>query len=149
MRSIIIGLIVLAGVAWGQDSLNVTRVGTWDDEYAKAVALGGPFAYVVPGGAVSVIDISNPCSPQTIAYVPAYSAEDLALEGNYLYVASGFDGLRIFDVHDPYAPVQVAIYDLHRVYDVVVRDQIAYVAASNDGLYVLDVSNPLAPSQIG
>ncbi|MBK8128129.1 MAG: hypothetical protein IPK53_04045 [bacterium] len=149
MRCILIALVLMVGVTIGQDSINVSRIGVWDEQYAKALVMSGQFAYVIPGGALSVIDVSNPCSPQTTAYVDVNNAEDVAMEGNYLYIACGLDGLRIFDVQDPSTPASIATFDPGRVYDVAVRDHIAYIAASNAGLYVLDVSDPHAPFQIG
>ncbi len=82
------------------------------------------------------------------------SAVDIAMAGNYAYVADETGGVRIVDVDvsNPAAPAEVGFYPEifpDAVTGVVVVENTAYVANSSKGLEVLDVSNPANPVKLG
>ncbi len=75
------------------------------------------------------------------------SAYDLALAGNYAYVAATTGGLRVIDVSDPWNPIEVGSFPTAtRAYGVDVDNGIAYLSASSSGVYVIDVSDPSSPT---
>lgn len=80
-----------------------------------------------------------------VASSPAINAEDVAVQGNYAYVADRGAGLRIVNISNPEAPFATGIYsDVQGFNGVVVSGTFAYVLSSNS-LRVIDVSDPANP----
>ena len=87
-------------------------------------------------------------TPQPLIPVGGYDtlgyAADVAVAGNYAYVADVTNGLEIIDVSDPTHCARVGGFDTFGVaYGVTVVGRYAYVADYNAGLQVIDVSNPV------
>jgi hypothetical protein len=75
---------------------------------------------------------------------------DVAVAGNYVYVAAGTTGLEIFDISDPANPVMVGRCDtLGEAKGVALSGNYAYVADYYDGLQIIDISNPANPVAVG
>lgn len=73
----------------------------------------------------------------------------MMLKGNYMYVADGTAGVKIFDVSSN-TPIQVGSYNTPgTAYDVFVDGTYAYVSDGASGLRILDVSNPSSPVSMG
>ncbi len=86
--------------------------------------------------------------PLSFVAIPGY-ANNVAVNGNYAYVAAGSGGLRIVDVSNRNAPTVVASTALvGNANDVKVLGNTAYVAAGTAGLHIVDVTNPLAPQLV-
>jgi hypothetical protein len=114
---------------------------------AGAVAVSGGYAYVVHASCASldVIDISDPESPQIVSQLSTGAASDVAVSGNYAYLA-GDDGLRVLDVTDPLHPTIVGSVAMPAPSSgLAVSESHAYVAVGNFGLQVVDVGNPENP----
>jgi len=78
------------------------------------------------------------------------TASDLAVSGNYVYLANESDGLRIYDVTDPTNPVNIAhATNSGSANDVVISSNYAYLANGGDGLHIYDVSDPTNPVSVG
>jgi hypothetical protein len=83
------------------------------------------------------------------------TARNIALSGNYAYLASGTNGLLIYDISNPALPVNVGhakgsndagIY----YFAVAVSGNYAFVTSTDEpGLNIYDVSNPAAPTNVG
>jgi 6-phosphogluconolactonase (cycloisomerase 2 family) len=76
------------------------------------------------------------------------SAWDVALDGDYAYVADG-DGLVIFDVTNPSTPTFLGSYSTlpnSSAYAVTVAGDYAYIAGSDGRFSAIDVSDPTAPT---
>ena len=72
---------------------------------------------------------------------------DVAVSGNYAYVAGGDGGLRIIDISNPAAPTEAGFYDTPGdARGVAVAGNYAYVADGKGGLRMIDISNPAAPT---
>ena len=116
--------------------------------YTK-LALHGDYAFVADRCMNSrVFDISDPTNPTVVTSFPTVGAHDLAIAGDYLFVAnhSGSSGLRVFDITDPTSPAQVA--DLGGFVwprDIEIAGDIAYIVDSTKGLVVVDISDPESP----
>jgi len=119
------------------------------------VTVSGNYAYLAdrsldgswppwPGtGALRIMDISNPASPQPVADYPVEGeAWSLAVSGNFAYVAAGA-GLQVIDVSDPANPQRIGS---HSGYGFPV---ISGNRAVTSDLQVLDISNPATPRRIG
>jgi hypothetical protein len=81
-------------------------------------------------------------------------ARNVAVAGNYAYVASGLaDSLSVIDISNPAGPLQVGTITsaaLDGAQGVAVAGNYAYVASYiADSLSVIDISNPAGPTQVG
>lgn len=78
------------------------------------------------------------------------STQALAVQGRFLFVAAGTDGILVLDLFAEPAPKEVArYYTSGNAGDLVIDNAIAYVADGGNGLSVLDVSEPLNIRQLG
>ena len=149
----------------------------------KDITVTGNYAYVTrhkwsagfnsPQSNLTVLDITDPSAPVEVGSLNRTRVNpplDVAVAGNYAYVADGYDGLRVIDVTDPSTPVEVGYWDRNPtssylytddlVREVAVAGNYAYVALSNsiadssyvlvnNGLHVIDISTPSAPVEVG
>ncbi|WP_321416950.1 PGF-pre-PGF domain-containing protein [uncultured Methanomethylovorans sp.] len=78
------------------------------------------------------------------------SIYDVAVVGNYAYIANHENGLAIMDISDPSSPTLVGSCDTAgTAWDVVVSGNYAYIADHNGGLAIVDISNPASPVVTG
>ena len=89
----------------------------------------------------NLTDSSEPSVNDIYEYLD--QAEDIAIEGQYAYIAAGNSGLQIVDLTNPSG--NSAEYPLNGfVSSVAVNGTIALVSAS-DSVHVLDISSPVSP----
>jgi hypothetical protein len=117
----------------------------------RAVAVAGDHAYIGHGGNLLVIDITNPTSPTEEGSFNTYrTIYDIAILGNYAYLANSDSGLRIIDISNPAVPVEVGnILMPSNANSVTVSGDYAFVTDSWNGLRVINISNPAAPVEVG
>jgi hypothetical protein len=98
-----------------------------------------------------VVNIANPAAPTEVGfYDTPGNAQDVAVAGNYAYVADGWGGLRVVDITNPAAPFEVGFYDTPMdAVGVAVSGNYAYVANRYSGLRVVNIANPAAPFEVG
>ena len=117
-------------------------------ESMKAVAIKGNYVFTGSGNNVVVVDISPlPASNATVVATKTLtnSPFDMAIQGDYLYVAANTSGLAILDISDPTNPGDpVYLSTLGQMYGVVVEGDYCYMQARN-GLTVVDVSDRANP----
>jgi hypothetical protein len=123
--------------------------------HANAVSVAedaeGGFVYAGLGPELAIVDVADPSQPTRRGYVVLPQiVRDVAIRGQFAYVAAGEAGLQIVDVSNAPAPVVVATLDVPGSADrVAVAGARAYVA---DGpelvIRVVDISNPLAPVEV-
>jgi hypothetical protein len=78
------------------------------------------------------------------------AAYDLAPNGEILYVADTWGGLRVLDIRVPTAPVELSsVSTTGRLYGVATDGEYVYGADSQAGLLVFDVRDPAAPVLVG
>jgi hypothetical protein len=149
-------LTLISGIANGQDSLNVRKLGQlyayWD--VALEAAVSGNFVYVADNSAgLRIVNVSNPTNPVEIGYYDGPgNAKSVALQGNYAYVActGNFDGgLYVINVTNPIIPVQVGYFHFAGGInaDIAVSGRYAYLV--NYNFYVVDISDATNPIQVG
>jgi hypothetical protein len=130
--------------------------------YAWKVEIKGSYAYVANDtDGLRIYDVSTPSNPTNVGHIndlykpdgtPAYNganASDVVVQSNYVYLANGFDGLRIYDVANPAAPLHVG----HKVFNnggqwacsVAVSGAYAFLAdyVGLSAYDISDLSNPL------
>jgi hypothetical protein len=156
------------------ESLNVELVeqlgGGISSGQVKPLAVRGNLVYSGMGPRLVVLDISDPSHISILGQsdiIPGMIGE-IALMGNYVYIASGPHGdnegnnqkLHIVDVTDPAQPRYVASYapEGKSVSSVFVSEDYLFITAmdmdggrrSPDGdFYILDPSNPEQPKELG
>lgn len=125
----------------------------------KRIVLKGSHAYLASVG-LRIVDVSDPARPVTTGYVDNGNggtnglATDVAISGNHVYLANGFDGIRVYDVSNPYAPTNIGHWP--NTPDVIgsfpqgiaVSGPYAYLANFGDGLRVFDISSPNLPVSV-
>ena len=145
-----IALAISAGL--GQQSLNTTLIGRWENGPTHASFVVGNIAYI---GSCSrdleILDISNPAVPVSLGQAVTPSlVKGIFVSASYAYVADYDYGLRIFDVNNPSGPTEVGFFDTGgSVNSVYVSGSYAYVADGDSGLRIIDVSNPSSPGEVG
>jgi DNA-binding beta-propeller fold protein YncE len=115
------------------DAENVELVGHIGGP-ALAVAVQEAYAYTGEGLRLTILDISNAGSPTVVGKtVPMLDdVVDVAVAGDYAYVADLGAGLRVVDVSDPANPTEVRYYDTPGY-----ANDVA-VAPAGDYVYVAD-----------
>lgn len=128
--------------------------GEYGSDQAESVASKGNYAYVGTDRGLNVIDISNKKEPTLVEELPLYGADNLTIDGNYLYVPSSNFGLYIVDISNPTNAVVVGSFDVDALrtgvrdeypVDVEIANGYAYIAAGSMGIIVLDIKNPQSP----
>jgi hypothetical protein len=119
--------------------------------YVLEVKRGETAVFLSPG--LQIIDVRSPANPQPVGQYEAWGwdAHDVAVSGNYVYVANGIAGLHVLDVSSPANPQRVGQYVAGgaRATGVAVSGNYAYLAVEFTGLHVIDVSNPANPQRVG
>jgi hypothetical protein len=138
-------------------------------DHADSVAVSGNYAYVTAsyppggGGHLTVIDISTPTSPKvikTLGSAPISFPVDVALQGNYAYVANQTSSaeLAVIDVSNPASPQPVgsvtssALQGAYRIRlaHPASGGNFAYISASSvDAISAVDISDPAHPRLAG
>ncbi|MBC8163905.1 MAG: PKD domain-containing protein, partial [Roseiflexaceae bacterium] len=111
------------------------------------VQVAGSVAYVASSSAFLVFDVSNPAAPRLLSRVNGESY-DLAVQGDRVYVAQGFNGVGVFDVSDPANPVTIPGYYNGPALGVQVIDGTIY-QTSQSRLLVFDGASSWASEDLG
>ena len=91
---------------------NPSYVSTITTENSWAVELSSEYAYVSDENNLLIVDIRNLNYPQVLTTIDTGNAiKDISIEGDYLYVALGSDGVSIYDISDVYSPILLDTYD--------------------------------------
>jgi hypothetical protein len=73
----------------------------------------------------------------------------VAVSGNYAFIACDSSGLQIADVTDPENPVIVSSYPTpNRAFDIFLTGDLVYIADFSS-LQIVDISDPLSPDSVG
>lgn len=117
----------------------------------EGIAVSNQHVYMATWTGLKVVDVSDPISPTQVFSYTSSMIRDVAVSGNYAYVAGGQWGwLHILDVSTPANPTEIGAYDPDDyALGVAVESDYAYVAARYDGLQVVDVSVPSNPTRVG
>ena len=137
------------------------------DERTITIAVDKDVVYKSGGGPLEVIDVSNPLRPTRLFEGSAGGdVEDLAVRGQYLYVATSRD-LNVLDVSEPKTPRIIGAVEnrghmfaldlaedpaTDRVYVYMTSGIIRGPGVGDDniggGLRVIDVTNPADPQEV-
>lgn len=122
-------------------------------EQVRAVTVSGSYAYLAGfwAGGLAVVDISDPAAPLVVGSLPWIGpATDVAVAGEYAFVAVGDMGLAVVNVAFPEAPFLETTYDTPGdAQGIVLAGTRAYIADGAGGLQIVDISDPLNPAYAG
>ena len=148
-------LLATAGLLMGQDSLNVTKVGSlqyWGG--TGNIEIEGNNAYVITRTGLRIVDISNPASPREVSFYEQYGlkyTDALAVQFPYAFVCYR-SSVRVLDISAPSEPAEVGRYEtgwIEHFREIAVSGEYAYVLDFSSGVAsVLDVSNPATPQLV-
>jgi len=129
------------------DPTHAFRVGWVYRPNANVVALADHFAYMGSIGGFWIVDISNPAMPIEITNVDNFAGwtTSVAVSGNYLYLAKGSDGLRIYDVSNPLSPTEVGSAPAPNASGFSVSGSYGFLANGTDGLRIYSLGTPSSP----
>ncbi|ANM29281.1 hypothetical protein ABI59_06285 [Acidobacteria bacterium Mor1] len=107
----------------------------------------GELLYVGRSDGLVVMDPADPLAPRELSRMRLRApVQDLALEGQRLYLAIGSRGVLVIDVSDPAAPEVLGEYDTPgSAAALAVREGIVWVADGTAGIAVIDLNNPERP----
>ncbi len=121
---------------------------------ALDVALAGNGIAVIANGGdgLAVYDVSDPTTPSWLASVPlAGTAVDVAVSGDFVWVALTTGGVQVVDLSDPASPVLRGAVGTGGPASRVILPggAFGYVADGDGGLAILAVGDPDAPTVMG
>lgn len=136
------------------DPVHPVPVDTMETAGGPCVVFGG-YLYIAESLSqhLVVYDLADPANPQPVGScalpvsIGAYPT-DVAVSGNYAYVALRAGGLHIVDVSDPTHPVGVNTFEGDLVTTVAARDGALFVADGGH-IHAYDLTDPVHPSLTG
>ena len=119
---------------------------------AQNIFVAGNYAYLAVGTQVHIVSILTPTVPigisiyDTAAYVSAAKVAN-----GLIYIANGYNGVRIVSATNPYSPTEVGTYlTPNYAGDIDISSTLAYVADSDSGsVQILNISQPFSPTFVG
>jgi len=120
----------------------------WLNFASGRVVTDGNYCYLAAcNNGLQIFDVTNKSNPTWVHHVDTLvSATDVALYGNYAFVAGGkCGGVTVVDISDPLTAEAVDWIGLGTVSDIDIDGNYLYTIGENLGLSVIDISNPLSP----
>lgn len=117
---------------------------------AMAVAAADGYAYLGEGLSLLIIDVSDPTAASLVGRTQPLPgrAREIAIQGDYAFLAVGSAGLHIVDISDPANPTIVGQWRKDAgINHLAVAGDYAYVISG--GFRVLNISDPSAPQEVG
>lgn len=97
-----------------------------------------------------VYDVANPQQPNQVARYDYEGLQDIALKGNYAYIAAGSSNLVILNISNPTAPTMVTQVGGNWTAGrgIAVSGNYAYLTDPNQGLVIYNISDPASPRYV-
>lgn len=153
--------VMIADVA---DPAAPVALGSFEFPFIAAIEAQGDRVYAsstTNGGFFKIIDVADPSHPVQLGSLATSQTYDLAVRGDYAYLADGADfgdgGLRVVDISDPTTPVVVG-QDTGCPYalgvDVTADGNTTYIACASDAsganaLRIVDTTDKTQPTLLG
>ncbi len=137
----------LNGFTYGAERGNGIELVTSLGGRGYGVAVQGNYAYVGEGSSLLVVNISNPSTPALVGRLAMPGmVMDIALFGQYAYVANADAGVQVVDISNPAAPALKGFYTTPgSASGISILGGQAYVA-DGAGLQILGLANPTLPA---
>ncbi len=122
----------------------------------RAVAVENNIIYMIDGGYLSIVDISDPNEPHLLGNSTTYlrDPEGIAISKNAAFITDR-SSLKIFDVSNPAQPKFLGSHSLsnshpqfNRAYQIAILDNIASVVIYGKGVEIINVTNPNQPTDL-
>lgn len=112
-----------------------------------AVAAKDGYAYVASGTSLFIVHVADPPHPSLLATLTGHRTRAVAIEGDYAYLTSERDGLRILDISNPARPTEVGrLASLDAGFVPCVRNGYVYAGrGSGNRFAVVNAQDPSAP----
>jgi hypothetical protein len=138
--------------AWCDTQNNITLVGKIAPENVQDLCLKGNYAYLLENNSLVTLDISNPASPQSVSnYQPTTnygSFQQIALDGNRLYLKNYSGQFVILDIGNPAIPVEIGSYSFpDNYYFSAFHGNYAYLFSTNL-VHIIDMTTPSAGKEV-
>ncbi len=113
--------------------------------YLGNLQLWKGFAFVVDGGNLSILNISDPKNMQSITNfsIPDNNIADYAVDGERLYILDSAGQMRVVDISNITKPTESEIYqDVEsKFYQIRINNNYAYLLDNSNKFVVLNISN--------
>lgn len=127
----------------------MSRLAAYNASYsASDVTVVGSRAYTLGGDKMNILDISQPEAPQLLGTYKTANGIltwQVAIAGNYAYLATDSLGVQTIDVSDPAAPRRISVFRGSSQFASVAVEGNLLAAAGYDGLFFLDLTDPAKP----
>ncbi|MFC2170887.1 beta-propeller domain-containing protein, partial [Calditrichota bacterium] len=138
-----------------ENPLNPQRYEAWEDWGSEVLAVENGMLYTAFDNELFIIDISDPSNPEeTGSYTNEFNIYDIAVVGDYLYLAARIEGFQVIDISDPASPAMIRSVDQRttRIEQIIVLGQYGYTIGSlfeGGSFRIYEVSNPANPELLG
>lgn len=133
------------------DPSAMVEVASDDTDGAEGVQVVGDTFYVIDPNGIRTYDVTDPTMPtelSPIVILPG-SSNELAVDGDYAYVAASGGGLIVVDVSNPAMPTEVSAFDTVANAQHVATDGTTVYTSHQDGVNILDLSDATTPVELG
>ena len=125
------------------------QIGSWPFGPLNAVAVKKNICYVPSGGVIVLWDISKNRPVNIKSIVTKGIVMDAKVDKDFLYIAAGSAGVKIFSIANPESPVPVATVPSEDWSSAVMPvGNYLYMADAQGGLRIADISNIYQPKEI-
>lgn len=137
-----------------KDSGNPVEIGQYTGKTGRinAVTRKGKFGSLIYfDGGIDILDLSSINRPRSIGYSKSsWQGNDMALLGNFIYVANSMAGLEIIDITDPGQPViKEIVSGTSGAWDIHFQNNLLFLGCHMYGCRIIDISYPFEPVVIG
>jgi hypothetical protein len=113
-----------------------------------SILLNESYLYIAGYSDFRIYSVINPI--EIGSYAAASLSMDVAINGNYAYIANYDKGLIVLDISDPSAPAEAGNLDTPGTsYGIAVNNNYACIADGTGGMRVINISNPAEPAEEG
>jgi hypothetical protein len=128
------------------DPYNAFFISRLKTEEARFMLVQDSLLHMARDGDYCIVNIHNPDSLYTIGkFYTGGTPNDIAIQGNFAYVATGRPGLTILDLSNPTSPVRVGVLDFGKeTYRILIKDTTAYVG-SDSAVNIINISSAVDP----
>jgi len=131
---------------------SISTLGATTDFYGgNALCVSGNLIFTIGSTRFTIYNSTDPTNPTYVEHrwIPDSSGYDIAVSGDYVYIASTSGGLYVYNVSYPYLAPLVGTLDTISAFSVEIDGDMAFIADSNnDRIIVVDVSDVTSPKFI-